>query len=104
MAVANYEEGVRKLLGGEVAAMVADMPACAFALLRHPDAGRGGGGGAAGEGGGGRRRAAGGAGGAANCGGRRGGGGGAGGGGGGGPRPGLSGKWFDDDEWLSLLP
>lgn len=39
VAVANYEEGVRKLLDGEVAAMVADMPACAFALLRHPDAG-----------------------------------------------------------------
>jgi polar amino acid transport system substrate-binding protein len=37
--VANYEEAVRKLIDGEVAAMVADMPACSFALLRHPDAG-----------------------------------------------------------------
>lgn len=37
--VANYDEGVKMLIGDEVSAMVADMPACVLAVLRNPDAG-----------------------------------------------------------------
>jgi polar amino acid transport system substrate-binding protein len=37
--VATYDEGVRRIIAGEAAAMVADMPACSFAVLRNPDAG-----------------------------------------------------------------
>lgn len=39
VAVATYDEAVKKVIAGEATAMVADMPACSFALLRNPDAG-----------------------------------------------------------------
>lgn len=37
--VANYQEGIQKVLAGEVDAMVADFPICLVALFQHPDAG-----------------------------------------------------------------
>lgn len=39
IAVANYEKGVAMVIDGKASAMVADMPACALAVLRNPDAG-----------------------------------------------------------------
>lgn len=36
---ATYEEAVQLLLADDVSAMVADMPACLLAVLRHPNAG-----------------------------------------------------------------
>jgi polar amino acid transport system substrate-binding protein len=38
VTVESYEEGVRRILEDEVDAMVADMPACALAVLRYPEA------------------------------------------------------------------
>jgi len=37
--VATYDEAVKKVISGEATAMVADMPACSFAVLRNPGAG-----------------------------------------------------------------
>jgi polar amino acid transport system substrate-binding protein len=37
--VANYEEAVKMVTGGEVAALVADAPVCMLQVLRNPDAG-----------------------------------------------------------------
>ena len=37
--VANYQEGVAKIIDGTADAMVADMPACVLSILRNPDAG-----------------------------------------------------------------
>lgn len=37
VTVENYDEGVRMINKGEVDALVADMPACALAVLRYPD-------------------------------------------------------------------
>jgi len=37
--VKDYAEGIAKLIAGEADGMVADMPACALAVLQHPDAG-----------------------------------------------------------------
>ncbi len=37
--VANYDEGVERVLEGKVGALVADYPICAVAIIRHPDAG-----------------------------------------------------------------
>jgi ABC-type amino acid transport substrate-binding protein len=37
--VDDYETGVKKVLSGEVDAMVADMPACVLAVLRNADSG-----------------------------------------------------------------
>lgn len=39
VTVSEYEEGVQKVLAGEVDAMVADHLACSMAVWRHPDAG-----------------------------------------------------------------
>ncbi|MFW2390569.1 MAG: transporter substrate-binding domain-containing protein [Polyangiales bacterium] len=39
VAVENYEKGVAMVVDGKASAMVADMPACALAVLRNPDAG-----------------------------------------------------------------
>jgi ABC-type amino acid transport substrate-binding protein len=38
VTVESYDEGVRKILEDEVDALVADMPSCALAVLRYPDA------------------------------------------------------------------
>ncbi len=37
--VKNYDEGIQKVISGEVHAMVADFPICLVALFQHPDAG-----------------------------------------------------------------
>ena len=37
--VANYDEGVAMVMEGKADGMVADMPACVLAVMRHPDAG-----------------------------------------------------------------
>ncbi len=39
VAVDNYEKGVAMVIDGKASAMIADMPACALAVLRNPDAG-----------------------------------------------------------------
>jgi len=39
VAVDNYEKGVAMVINGKASAMIADMPACALAVLRNPDAG-----------------------------------------------------------------
>jgi ABC-type amino acid transport substrate-binding protein len=39
VAVDTYEKGVAMVISGKASAMVADMPACALAVLRNPDAG-----------------------------------------------------------------
>jgi polar amino acid transport system substrate-binding protein len=37
--VRDYDEGIQKVISGEVHAMVADFPICLVALFQHPDAG-----------------------------------------------------------------
>lgn len=39
--IANYDEGVKKLLAGEIDAMVADIPILKLSVLRNPNAGLG---------------------------------------------------------------
>jgi ABC-type amino acid transport substrate-binding protein len=39
LTVAGYDEAVRMVIDGSASAMIADMPACALAVLRNPDAG-----------------------------------------------------------------
>ncbi len=39
VSVDNYEKGVAMVINGKASAMIADMPACALAVLRNPDAG-----------------------------------------------------------------
>ena len=39
VAVKNYEEGIKKVIAGEVQAMVADFPICLVALIQYPEAG-----------------------------------------------------------------
>jgi len=39
VGVDNYEDGVAMVIKGKASAMIADMPACALAVLRNPDAG-----------------------------------------------------------------
>ena len=39
VAVDNYEKGVAMVISGKASAMIADMPACALAVLRNPDSG-----------------------------------------------------------------
>jgi len=39
VAVSSYEAGVQKVIKGEADAMVADFPICVLALLKNPDAG-----------------------------------------------------------------
>ena len=39
VAVDDYEKGVAMVIDGKASAMIADMPACALAVLRNPDAG-----------------------------------------------------------------
>jgi polar amino acid transport system substrate-binding protein len=38
-AIADYDEGVKAVMEGNVDAMVADFPICALTMLRYPDAG-----------------------------------------------------------------
>lgn len=37
--IADYDEGIAMVMNGKADAMVADMPICMLAVLRHPDAG-----------------------------------------------------------------
>jgi polar amino acid transport system substrate-binding protein len=37
--IKDYDEGVKKVIDGEVDALVADMPICVLSVLRYPDAG-----------------------------------------------------------------
>ena len=39
VAVSNYKTGIQKVIKGEADAMVADFPICVVALLQNPDAG-----------------------------------------------------------------
>ena len=39
VSVADYDEAVNMLLGGEIDALVADMPICLLSMLRYPDQG-----------------------------------------------------------------
>jgi polar amino acid transport system substrate-binding protein len=39
LTVDGYDKAVRMVIGGKANAMIADMPACALAVLRNPDAG-----------------------------------------------------------------
>jgi len=39
MKVRDYDEGVKKVIDGDVDAMVADMPICVLSVMRYPDAG-----------------------------------------------------------------
>jgi polar amino acid transport system substrate-binding protein len=38
VTVESYDEGIQKTIRDEVDALVADMPACTLAVLRHPEA------------------------------------------------------------------
>jgi polar amino acid transport system substrate-binding protein len=37
VTVENYDEGIQMIVKGQVNALIADMPACALAVLRYPD-------------------------------------------------------------------
>ncbi|KPK11317.1 MAG: hypothetical protein AMJ62_16270 [Myxococcales bacterium SG8_38] len=39
VTVDTYDKAVQMVIGGEASAMIADMPACALAILRNPDSG-----------------------------------------------------------------
>jgi len=39
VTVDDYEKGVAMVIDGKASAMIADMPACALAVLRNPDSG-----------------------------------------------------------------